>query len=249
MAPDEARYAALRRLGNVTRIREEIYMMNTVGFLETLAQDVRYGARQIRHNRAFTTVAVATLALAIGAVTVMYSVIRNILLDPFPYTDSRRLVDVVVRDLAQPEAVFRGALPVDEFRDYQDESHVFEDVIGAQGENVIWTTEEGAESFTVVHVTPNTFAFLGVPSLLGRTLGPADARPDAPPVAVLSHRTWRSRFGGDPAVIGRSIVLNDRPWTVVGVMPPRFEWNVAEAWVTERLDRGTRDSSASRWFQ
>jgi putative ABC transport system permease protein len=250
MAPDEARYAARRRLGNVPRIREEIYMFNTVGFLETLAQDLRYGARQVRHNPAFVAVAVLTLALGIGAVTVMYSVIRYVLLDPFPYTDSSRLVDVLVRDLARPESVLRGPLPVDEYRDYEEQSSSFEEVIGAQGENVTWTTEAGAEVFSLVHVTPNTFSFLGVPPLLGRVLAPEDARPDAPAVAVLGYRAWRSRFGGDPGVVGRTIVLDRRPYTVVGVMPPRFEWNVADAWVTDHLVRGAPDVPVNaRWFQ
>jgi predicted permease len=250
LPPDEARYAAQRRLGNLLRIREEIYAMNSVSVVDTFWPDLRYGARQVRHDPGFTGVAVLTLALGIGSVTVMYSVIRNVLLDPFPYADSRRLVDVLVRDLARPEAVLRGPLPVDEFRDYQEQSHVFDDVIGAQGESMIWTSEAGAEPFSVVHVTPNTFTFLGVPPLLGRALGPDDARPDAPAVAVLSHRAWRSRFGGDPALVGRTIVLDDLPRTVVGVMPPRFEWNVADAWVTERLERGASDAaSTSRWFQ
>jgi predicted permease len=249
MTPDEARYAALRRLGNVPRIREEIYMFNTIGFMETLAQDLRYGARQVRHNPAFTTVAVLTLGLAIGAVTVMYSVVRYVVLDPFPYADTSQLVDVVVRDQAQGDTVVRGPLAVDEFRDYQEQSHVFADVIGANGETAIWTTDEGAEPFAMVHVTPNTFRFLGVPALVGRALGDDDARPDAPAAAVLNYRFWKARFGGDPGAVGQTIVLNDRPRTIVGVMPPRFEWNNADAWVTERLDRGMRDPVAARWFQ
>jgi predicted permease len=250
MPPEEARHAARRKLGNVAGIREEIYIMNSVGFLETLWQDLRYGARQVRNNPGFTSLAVLTLALGIGSATVMYSVIRNVLLDPFPYTDSDRLVDVLVRDTARPDAIFRGPLPVTEFLDYQEQSHVFEDVAGALGEDMIWTTKDGAEALSVVHVTPNTFQFLGVAPLLGRTIVTDDARPDAPPVAVLSHGTWRSRFGGDASVIGRTIVLNGEPRTVVGVMPTRFAWHVADVWITERLDRAARDAaSTSRWFQ
>ena len=98
MSPDEARQAAHRKLGNPVRIREEIYAMNTVGVLDTLWQDLRYGARLFARSPGFTTVAVLTLALGIGGVTVIYSVIRNILLDPFPYTDSRRMVDVLIYD-------------------------------------------------------------------------------------------------------------------------------------------------------
>jgi hypothetical protein len=91
---------------------------------------------------------------------------------------------------------------VPEFLDYQEQSHVFEDVAGASGETMTWTSNEGAEPITVVHVTANTFQFLGVPPLLGRSIVPDDARPDAPRVAVLSHVAWRTRFGGDPGVVG-----------------------------------------------
>jgi predicted permease len=248
MAPDEARAAALRRLGNLPRIREEIYAMNTIAILETLVQDLRYGLRQVRHHRGFTAVAVLTLALGIGSATVMYSVIRNVLLDPFPYRHSSRMVDVVLRDAAQPELLFRGALLPDEFLDFQEQTDVFSEVAGADNETMIWSRDSGAEPFSVVHVTPNTFQFLGVPPLLGRALGEADARPDAPAAAVLSHRAWHGRLGSDPAVIGRTIVLNDRPHTVVGVMPPRFAWHVADAWVTDRIVRGA-GAGGSRWFQ
>jgi putative ABC transport system permease protein len=224
--------------------------LSTVGFLETLWQDLRYAARQVRHNPGFASLAALTLALGIGSVTVMYSVIRNVLLDPFPYTRSDRLVDVLVRDMARPDAVHRGALPVPEFLDYQEQSHVFEDVAGASGETMTWTSNEGAEPITVVHVTANTFQFLGVPPLLGRSIVPDDARPDAPRVAVLSHVAWRTRFGGDPGVVGGTIVLDDLPRTVVGVMPPRFAWNVADVWITEKLDRAAPDAATTfRWFQ
>jgi putative ABC transport system permease protein len=180
----------------------------------------------------------------------MYSVIHNVLLDPFPYSRSDRLVDVVVRDMAMPDAVFRGGLPVPEFLDYQEQSHVFEDVAGASGETMTWTSNEGAEPIQVVHVTPNTFQFLGVPPLLGRAIAPDDARPDAPRVAVLSHGAWRTRFGGDPGVLGRTVLLNEEPRTIVGVMPPRFAWNVADVWITEKLDRAAPDAATTfRWFQ
>ena len=110
MSPEEARYAARRKLGNRTRIREEIYAMNSAGLVDTLWQDLRYGIRQLAGDRGFTSVAVLTLGLGIGSVTVMYSVIHNVLLDPFPYAASGRMVDVMVRDLDQPESVLpRGA--------------------------------------------------------------------------------------------------------------------------------------------
>lgn len=163
MTAEEARYAALRKLGNVTRVREEIYLMNTAGWLDTLLQDGRYTFRQWRHNASFTALAVFTLAVGIGAVAVMYSVVHNIVLEPFPYAEQQRMVDVVVREAERPDNVFRGPFPADEFLDYQEQSRSFEDVIGAFGESMLYTTAHSAERVAVVRVTANTFAFLGVP--------------------------------------------------------------------------------------
>jgi putative ABC transport system permease protein len=249
MGPEEARYAAQRKLGNVTLRREEIYRMNTAPLLDALWQDVRYALRQWRHNGSFTALAVFTLALGIGSVAVMYSVLHNIALEPFPYAAQQRMVDVVVRDLARPDALYRGPLPADEFLDYQEQSRSFEDVIGANDENRLYSTGESAERWTVVLVTPNTFQFLGVAPLLGRTIVEDDGRPGAPPVAVLGHAAWLRHFGGDPAVLGRTLVLDGDPWTIVGVMPPRFTWHVADVWVPARIERARSGPDPGRWFQ
>jgi putative ABC transport system permease protein len=119
-----------------------------------------------------------------------------------------------------------------------------------------------APAFTVVAVstlalgigaagTPNMFTFLGTRPLHGRYFGPADATPDAPPVAVLNHRTWQTTFGGDPGMLGRTITLNDTPRTIIGIMPPRFEWHVADFWIPGPLNQAlpATDPSRARWFQ
>jgi putative ABC transport system permease protein len=251
MAPDEARFAARRKLGNVTRIREEIHLMNSAGFLDTLWQDVRYGLRQLAGDRGFTTVAVLTLGLGIGSVTVMYSVLHNVLLDPFPYARSGRMVDVVVRDMDRPEGFHRGELFPDEFLDFQEQSRSFEAVIGTATEGMVLRQPERSEPVSIAWSTPNVFEFLGVEPLVGRTFGSADALAGAAPVAVLSHAAWQRHFGCDVSVIGRGIVLNDSLYTVVGVMPPRFTWHVADAWVPKSIERGASADtpSARRWFQ
>ena len=114
---------------------------------------------------------------------------------------------------------------------------MFEDVIGANSQSMHFVSDAGAERLTVSWVTPNTFAFLGVGPLIGRHFGPADAAPDAPRVAVLNHRTWMTLFGGDPASSAAPSSLNDEPRTIIGVMPPRFEWHVADLWIPGPLDR------------
>src|SRR5260370_42306153 len=112
--------------------------------------------------------AMLTLALGIGAVTMMYSVIYSVLFNPFPYTDPRRMVDVVVQDLDRPENGVRGALSVDEFRTLVDDSRVFEDAVGTSTTGMLYRTAEATEQFTVASLSPNSFRFLGVPSMLGQ---------------------------------------------------------------------------------
>jgi putative ABC transport system permease protein len=219
------------------------------GWLEDARRDLGFGLRTLRRTPSFTAVAVVTLALGIGSVTVIYSVVRNVLLDPFPYPHSQRMVDVVVRDGSN--RVLRGALPAPEFLDYQEQSTAFEDVLGTITESMHWMNDTGAERLSVAWMTPNGFSFLGVHPLLGRVFGPTDAAPSAPPVAVLNHRTWMTLFGGDPNVVGRSIVLNGQPRTIVGIMPPRFEWHVADLWIPGALSRSDapNEPRSSRWFQ
>src|SRR6266542_2543504 len=223
--------------------------MGILRWLEDGRRDLGYGLRTLLRTPSFTAVAVVTLALGIGSVTVIYSVVRNVLLDPFPYTDSRRMVDVVVRDASN--RILRGPLPAPEFLDYQEHTTVFEDVVGTLTEPMQWVNDTGAERLSVAWMTPNGFSFLGVRPLAGRVFGPADAAADAAPVAVLNHRTWMTLFGGDPSVVGRSIVLNGQPRTIIGIMPPRFEWHVADLWIPGALSRTDPpgEQRSSRWFQ
>jgi putative ABC transport system permease protein len=209
--------------------------------------DLRFAFRSWRREPGFNLLAMLTLALGIGAMT-MYSVIYNVLLNPFPYTDPRRMVDVVIRNSANGE--IRGALTVPEFRALVDESRVFEDAVGANTVPMLYRSESGVEQFSVVALTPNTFRFLGVPAMLGRAFGEEDATVGGPRVAVMSHRTWMTYFGGDPGILGRTISLNDTPLAVIGVMPPRFTWNVADVWVPDPADRRDPDGMKKAfWLQ
>jgi putative ABC transport system permease protein len=185
-------------------------------------QDVRYGLRAIRNQPAFTALAVLTLALGIGAATTIFSVIQNVLLDPFPYKDADRVAAIRIHDATDPQPFGRGALQTPEFLDYVEQNQVFEDVVGGFAEDVLMTTAEGTEQLAGGVVTANTFQFLGVPAHLGRTLTPADAAPGAPPVFVMAYKMWVKHFNSDPSVVGRTVTLNGAPVTVAGVMPARF---------------------------
>lgn len=215
---------------------EDEHSSRSFVWLDDLRRDLGYGIRTLAKTPGFSLVAMVTLALGIGAVTVIYSVLRNVVLDPFPYTRSDRMVNLVLNDSSG--RVLRGPYySAQEFLDYQEQATVFEDVVGTSVESMHWITDDGAERLAVGWMTPNGFSFLGVPPLLGRVFGDADAAPGAPPVAVMNHRAWMRVFNGDPNVVGRTLVLNGQPRTVIGVMPPRFEWNIADLWIPSALSR------------
>ena len=209
--------------------------MWSLRFLETLWRDLRYGLGQFRRNPGFTIVAVLTLALGIGATTAMFSVVEGAVLNPFPYADSHRLAVVVARYQDYGPDYYWGWFPVEEFRDYRKQVRSYDRVIGMLHEQIVLTGGDVPLAFDGVKATGNTFQMLGVPPLIGRTFTPADAEPGAPPVVVLRHKAWKSKFGGDPEIVGRTLVLNGQPTTVIGVMPPRFSLGGAEMWLPENF--------------
>src|SRR5215470_17487859 len=190
--------------------------------MSTVFQDLKYGLRSVTKNRGFSLLAIITLALCIGAASTIFSVIDNVLLNPFPYVDAHRIVMVTIHNVAdsRPDrgrSWFRDA----EFLDYQEQNQVFDSVIGGTGQDVLYFNGEGTEQFDGGLVTPNMFQVLGVPALVGRTLLPDDAKPGAPPVFLMAYKLWATRFNSDPNLVGRTFVLNDVPTTLIGVMPPR----------------------------
>jgi putative ABC transport system permease protein len=160
---------------------------------------------------------VLALALGIGAATTIFSVIQNVLLDPFPYTDAERVVSIVIHDVTSSRPGGRTFFQTPEFLDYVEQNHVFAEVIGGTQADILMTNGEGTEQFDGGEVTPNAFRFLGVPALLGRALIPEDAKPGAPPVFVMSYKMWVKRFNLDSTILGRAFVLNGMPHTLVGI--------------------------------
>jgi hypothetical protein len=195
MAPDEARRQAHIKFGGLQRARESTRDEIRPAFLDDCMRDLRYGVRALRRAPGFTFVAVLTLALGIGSVTVIYSVIHDVLLDPLPYPDSDRFVNVLVQDTETGRV--RGVLPAAEFLDYQEQSDAFEDVVGTRGESAMLTTADGAEVLRAVRVTPNFFDVMGLRPLIGRTAGPDDARP--------TPRRWRYCDTGPGSITSAAI--------------------------------------------
>jgi putative ABC transport system permease protein len=250
MAPDQARASARRKLGNTGRIREEIYAMNTITLLEWLAQDIRYAARMLRRSPGFTIAAVLTLALGIGGVTVIYSALRNILLDPFPYVKSDRMVNVFLMDAETGNRHHGGAMGQDESLDLLEPQTVFEAVVVSATDTAVMRSASGSDLVAVTEMTPNTFPYLGVRPLEGRVFTEDDARPGAAPVVVLAHGAWVDKFGGRDDVLGQVVTVGDTPRTIIGVMPPRFAWQAPDMWVPLTLRRGATPPDERRfWYQ
>jgi putative ABC transport system permease protein len=206
----------------------------------TVGQDFSYGLRTLLKNPSFAVIAVLTLALGIGSSAAIFSVIDHVLLEPFPYATSNRLMMIEIEDADRSGTDPRTSFTTPEFRDYYRHSDVFDAVIGHVSTDVLYTTAEGTERFNGHLVTPQTFETLGVPPLLGRAIEPGDYPSGAPPVFVMRYKTWASRFGANPKILHQIFVLNGTPRTLVGIMPPRFALGGADIWIPDPMDRSTR---------
>ena len=208
----------------------------------SLVQDARYGLKGLIKQPAFTAAAVLALALGIGATTTIFSVIQNVLLDPYPvYRNIHRMVGVQIHDDASSRSGGRDFFQTPEFLDYQSQMTSFDAVIAGGGDgDALYTGPDGVEQFNGAFLSGNTFEVIGVAALYGRTISPDDARPDAPPVFVMSYKLWANRFGMDQSLIGRSFVLDGVPTTLIGVMPPRVSKLAADVWRPILLDRANR---------
>ncbi|MBI3450140.1 MAG: ABC transporter permease, partial [Acidobacteria bacterium] len=206
---------------------------------EDLAQDLRYGARCLRATPGFTLTAILCLGLGIGANSTIFSLVNAIFLRPLPAKDPSRLVRLYTRAV-RPEAPERATVTGSSHPDYLDLRDGGGEVLaGLAAEfptHVSLLRGEQPERGTAALVSGNYFDVLGVPAALGRTFVPEEDRaPGAHPVAVLSYAAFRDRFGADPAILGRSLVVNGKPFTIVGVAPPWFAGieveRVPEAWI------------------
>jgi putative ABC transport system permease protein len=213
-----------------------------------LWRDVQYALRSLRNRPSFTALAILTLAIGMGAATMIFSVIQSVLLDPFPYTDAEKIVGFYIHDVTASNPFGRSEFTPREFLTYQQDNRVFDDVIGSGNEDVLYTTNDGVEYFNGSYVTPNIFQVLGVPALLGRVLTPSDAAPSAPRVFVMSYKLWIGRFSADPNIVGQTFILNGTPSTLVGVMPRRFTKRAADIWRAQAPDPAS-PQTAQQTFQ
>jgi putative ABC transport system permease protein len=218
--------------------------------LESLGSDLRFGARTLWKIRSFTAMAIITLALGVGASTAIFSVIDNVLLEPFPYRDAQRLMCVEIHDTDQGDQGGRATYSAAEFLDFSAQNHSFGSVIANQQEDVLYTSGEGTERFQGALISPNSFEFLDVKPLLGRAAQAADYEPGAPPTFILRYKTWVSRFSSDPSILNKTFTLNGVSRTLIGVMPPRFAWGGADMWIPQTPVRAQLNANGfpQFWF-
>jgi putative ABC transport system permease protein len=217
-------------------------------------QDLRFGVRMLAKQPSFTLIGVLTLALGIGANTAIFSVVNAVLLEALPYRDADRLVMVWEKSQARAQNVIN----MGNFFDWKTQSNSFEDMAAFVDARTNLTDDGEPLEIPAQLCTDNLFNVLGVPAVLGRTFTPEDGKEGQRNVVVLSYGLWQRRFGGDPNVIGRKVILNQNENTVIGVLPPDFKWHIsgnsttnqsAELWlplnVTERMkQRSGRFASA-----
>jgi predicted permease len=223
MSPREAREKATRSFGNVNRAVDAAYDVKGGGLFETLSQDIRYGARMLAKHKAFTSVAVVTLALGIGANTAIFSVVNELLLRPLPYRNAEQ---VVMLWEVSPEGRHQNTTSRANFRRWLEQSTSYQSVAAFSDQRFNLTGIGEPEELSVQLATTEIFNVLGVDPLMGRTFQPDDDKADSPEVAVLSYGLWQRRFGGQQDIVGRQLTLNDEKFTVIGIMPPNFQFHI-----------------------
>src|SRR5215469_6400085 len=235
--PMEARRAALMELGGIEQVKERVRDIRMGHYLDTQWKDLRYAGRILRKNPGFTAIAIITLSLGIGANTAIFSVVNAVLLKPLPFTEPEHLVWIGgwIRNTQTMDA---GVTPAD-FVDYREQSRSFESFAGSISDGVAMnlTGVGEPERLKGALVTSDYLDVFGVKPEMGQTFGPEEDQGRRGRVAVLSHGLWVRRFGADPSIINQTITLDGNTHTIIGVMPPQFQYPVeAEVWTPFSLD-------------
>jgi putative ABC transport system permease protein len=218
----EARAIALREFGTIDQITEKCRDTRRVSWIQDFVQDLRYGVRILRQSPAFTAIAVVTLALGIGANTAIFSIVDAVLLRSLPYQDPNQLVLMFDVPLDRPDAL--SGISYRDFTECRAQNRVFSQMAGNAFHDLTLTRAGEPAIVNTADVTAEIFPLLNAKPLLGRTLLSEDGKPGAAAVAVLSENLWRSRFGSNPGLIGQSIALDMRSFTVVGILPASFRY-------------------------
>jgi predicted permease len=228
MSQEEARFAALRMFGNPTLLREESQSAWSWNWLEGIWRDVRYGARALKRAPSFSLTAIVVMTLGIGATTSLFTIVRSVLLKPLPFREPDQLV-MVYEHFRENGSPYNVVAPAD-FHDWRQQTHGFQDMAAWRWWAGAITTDSGEmpELIPGAAGSWNLFSVLGVEPILGRTFTPDEDRIDANDAVILSWSFFQSRFSGDRAILGKTVRIDSKPYTVVGVLPQSFAYPAAE---------------------
>ena len=224
MPPAEARRKARIDLGLPGSQGERYRTAIGIQALDEIGGDIRYGLRSLFRNPAFSAVAVLSLALGIGATTAMFSLIYAVLIHPFPYADSERIMNPRLFNEEQPQEVRWFAMTKAQFDSFGHAKSI-ESLLGFRNVNMEITGSGLPEDVSAIYLTENADTFFGVRAMLGRGIQPSDAQPTTQPIVVLNYKFWQRHFNGDPEIIGRALQLEHANYTIAGVMPRSFAFN------------------------
>lgn len=244
MTQVEAHRRARLDLDGIEQTKEKCRDARRVNWIQDLAQDFRYGLRMLRKSPGFTTVAVLTLALGIGANTAVFSVVDAVLLRPLPYNDPSRLVWATEHFAFGPSTVVSA-----DFTGWGERNRVFSEIGASGGTSGANLTGAGEPMrVTVNNVTTGLFSMLGVQPIAGRLFFPSEAKRGQEHVALINETLWRSRFGSDVRIIGNAIHLNDTAYFVIGVLPASLRYPQADVWTPLALDEEVFSPHSPRWM-
>ena len=229
-SPEEARRLARIELGGVQQLREAHRETRALPFLDTLFQDLRYAFRMLRHNPGFATFTILIVGLGIGVSATTFSVVNTLMLRPLPFPDAKRLVWIGNRS---DDGLKEWSIQVGHFLDMRNQSRSFSDLAAyftsfEPGDAKIDLGGE-VKRLSSLDVTQNFFSFLGVSPILGRTFNDEECKWNGPGAAMLSYGMWKQRYGSDPNILGRTLTVNDSAVTIVGVLPPSFDFGTVFA--------------------
>jgi predicted permease len=224
MPEEEARRRARLEMGQVNTQNERYRESIGLRFLDEISGDVRFGLRSIARQPVSSVVAVLSLALGIGATTAMFSLIYAVLIHPFPYADSERIMNPAVINEERPQQPTWFATTKPQFETLGHAGSI-ESLLGFRNVNMELTGEDLPEDVNAIYLTENAGSFFGVRALLGRGIVLSDAQGGGQPIVVLNYKFWQRHYYGIPDVLGRTLVLDHVKYTIVGVMPRSFAFN------------------------
>ncbi len=248
LAPHDARQRARDDFGNALAVRDALRDARGEHLLAGLMQDARYALRRIARERVFSTLVIVTLALGIGWSTAIFSIVDTALMRPLAYASPEQLVHLWER--REGSTMIRGELSPPEIAEIRAARGAFADVAGYRQAGFSVRRGADAQRLSGVRVTANFFSLLGVRAARGRLFGADDDARGAPLTALVSDEAWRTTFGADPSIVGKSIQLDGNSVTIVGILPPEFRFVLAtnaQIWVPAQLDPSS--DRANRWVR